>query len=82
MHQMQWLDGRRSFTGYEGKFDTDVDAGGALHSLRQYRGPTDSSSPDRATHSKSQTARDPLDLGEKGPSASRSGVAGMRSDAA
>lgn len=74
VHEMQWHDGCGSLTGYAGKFHTDVAARSTLRGLRQYRGLTDPSSPDDATYSKSQTARDTLDLGEKGPSAGRSGI--------
>lgn len=69
VHEMQWPDGRGSFTGYAGKFCADVDAGAALRDLRQHRGPPDQSSPDRAAHAESQSARDTLGLSEKGPSA-------------
>lgn len=72
VHEMQWPDGRGSFTGYAGyagKFCADVDAGTALRDLRQHRGPPDQSSPDRAAHAESQSARDTLGLSEKGPSA-------------
>ena len=73
---MQGPDGCGSFTGYAGKFNANVDAGAAMCDVRQYRGPTDPSSPDGATNSESRTARDTLGLGEKGPSAGSSGLVG------
>ena len=74
MHQMQWAHGRRPHARYAGKLFADVDAGPSVSGLRQYRGPNDPSSPDAATHSESQPARDTLGLGEKGPSAGSSGI--------
>lgn len=56
MRKMQWLDGEGSFTGYAGKFHTDVDVWAALRGLRQYRGSSHSLQSDDAQGSEKQKA--------------------------
>ena len=58
MHEMLWVDGGGSFTGYEGELSADVAAGPSVPDLRQHCGPTDPFSPCDPASAEGQTAHD------------------------